>query len=153
MKREDVAWAAGIFEGEGCFVLTKYPNRLSPHVAMQMTDEDVVRRFAAVVGVGTISVRKPRREGYKPAWLWQATSFETFQAVGAMFWPWLGERRRQRWVEIMRELKLAGTGTGNLRRRMEGRCWKMFGKRVKDLTPAERYQYKMSFLRPKKGLA
>lgn len=147
MNREDIAWAAGLFEGEGCFVLTKYPNRLSPHAAMQMTDEDVVRRFAAVVGFGTISVRQPRRPGYKHAWHWQTTSFQTVQALGAMFWPWLGSRRRQRWAEIMGELRLAGTAT---KRRTQGRCWKMFGKRVKDLTPAERYQYKLSFLQAKK---
>lgn len=147
MKREDVAWAAGLFEGEGSFVLTRYPTRLCPHVALQMTDEDVVRRFASVLGFGTISVRQPRRDGYKTAWLWQTSRFETFQATGAMFWPWLGNRRRQRWAEIMREMKLAGHGT---KRRLDGRCWKMFGKRVKDLTPAERYQYKQSFLQAKR---
>lgn len=147
MNREDIAWAAGLFEGEGTFVLTRYSNRLSPHAAMQMTDEDVVRRFAAVVGLGTISVRPPRKPGYKQAWLWQTTSLETVQAVGAMFWPWLGSRRKQRWTEIMHELRLAGTAT---RRRTDGRCWQMFGKRVKELTPTERYQYKRSFLDAKR---
>jgi hypothetical protein len=45
-----LAWAAGVFEGEGCFSLHKVTSAWHKEyryfrMSMGMTDEDVVRRF------------------------------------------------------------------------------------------------------------
>jgi hypothetical protein len=97
--REDIAWAAGLFEGEGCFSLQ---SRGNPRATLSMTDFDVVRRFAEVVGFGTVFDKvPPRLPHHKPQLAWRVTSFERTQALIAMFWPWLGERRRARAVEIL----------------------------------------------------
>jgi len=47
---EEIAWAAGLFEGEGCITMT------SGHAVLRLsnTDEWVVRRFAEIVGRGVV---------------------------------------------------------------------------------------------------
>jgi len=67
---------------------------------LKMSDEDVVWRFFYVVGVGNVTgpYIKPNR---KPIWIWQSGSFEHVQAVMAMLWPWLQQRRRLRIKELL----------------------------------------------------
>ncbi len=97
--RENLAWAAGLFEGEGCF---SSAGGRGLHASVNMTDEDVVRRFQSVVQMGIIYPRKPARVGWKPQWQWLIGSFEHFQALGAMLWPWLHARRRARFKTILK---------------------------------------------------
>lgn len=59
---------------------------------LKMTDEDVVRRFHGVVGVGYVS--GPHVTQHKPYWEWSCTKKADVALVISMFWPWLGERRR-----------------------------------------------------------
>jgi hypothetical protein len=105
--KHEIAWAAGLFEGEGS--LGYYSKKCS--ATLVTTDRDVLERFAAVVGLGKIekSPRMPRPSNFakKPQWVWKAVSFEDVQAIVAAFWPWLGERRRQRVAEVLREGALA----------------------------------------------
>lgn len=97
--REHLAWAAGLFEGEGCFAVHTGRDR-SLCIRLKMTDEDVVQSFYAIVGVG--SVTGPYHEGKKkPIWIWQAGAFEDAQAVIAMLWAWLHIRRQQRIKAIL----------------------------------------------------
>lgn len=107
---KDLAWAAGVFEGEGS-ISGLGKNRLRPRLAMNMTDEDVMRRFHEIVGVGYINgpfvPRGLRVDGSprKQQWRWTADKFEWVQAVLTAFWPWLGDRRRARTVEMLRTAK------------------------------------------------
>jgi hypothetical protein len=102
---EQLAWAAGLFEGEGWIVVrpkrTRGELRHRAQLGLQSADVDVVRHFASVVGVGNVG-GPYGHEGYKPSWLWQTASFEYVQATIAMLWPWLGERRRGRAKEVLR---------------------------------------------------
>src|SRR5712691_1669149 len=51
MNREvEIAWAAGLFEGEGCFT----QNRGRPVARLTTTDVDIVVRFAEAIGWGMI---------------------------------------------------------------------------------------------------
>lgn len=45
MKLLDIAWLAGLFEGEGCFRSHNH----SPHLTLAMTDRDVVCRAAELM--------------------------------------------------------------------------------------------------------
>lgn len=94
--REGVIWAAGLFEGEGTFVVYHRKARGYAGAALGMTDEDTVRRFASVVGFGKVygpyRANDPTRKLY---WRWEVSTFERVQALAAMFWPWLGIRRKQ----------------------------------------------------------
>ena len=97
-SRENLAWAAGLFEGEGCFTLT-YGKNLQ--ATLKMTDKDVVERFQSVIGFGTIKRQEGERVGYKPQYKWCVGSFEKVQALAAMLWPWLHTRRRTKIVEVI----------------------------------------------------
>jgi hypothetical protein len=108
-RRDEIWWARGLWEGEGSFTLRKpliKPGQKvryrQPVARMNMTDEDTVRRFHRAIGFG--SVRGPIREtkaSHKPYYLWTVTGFEGVQALIAMLWPGLGERRRQRATEVL----------------------------------------------------
>ena len=98
-NREDLAWAAGLFEGEGCFTLS---GRGTARAILNMTDEDVVRRFAQIVRVGGIRGKRVIRPQHKPQWEWTVQNHEGVQALIAVLWPWLGQRRRSRAVEVLR---------------------------------------------------
>lgn len=106
--REKLAWAAGLFEGEGCFSSweTKERNRkLYLHSTLSSTDEDVVKTFQHTIGFGNISGphAKSNKAGkaMKPFWRWRACSFEHNQALIALLWPWLHYRRREKAKEIL----------------------------------------------------
>lgn len=107
VNREQLAWAAGLFEGEGCLstrgksvnILRKYRDR-GLVAAMKMTDEDVIFRFKQIVGVGNIT-GPYNKIGKKTWWVWQAGSFEHVQALIAILWPWLCRRRKDRAKELL----------------------------------------------------
>lgn len=97
----EIAWAAGLFEGEGSI----YPYRDSksgthyPRLDLASTDEDVVRRFARIVDGGSVygPIQRPNR---KPFWRWQATGTRARLALD-LFAPHLGERRSARRTEVL----------------------------------------------------
>jgi hypothetical protein len=91
----DIAWAAGLFEGEGCFTSTRRVN-LTPRAELRTTDIDVLQRFARIVRVGTI--RSERASGprhHKPVWAWSAGGANAI-AVAELLLPHLGARRTKR---------------------------------------------------------
>lgn len=87
----DIAWAAGLFEGEGWWGPRA---RTSAEAIVGMTDRDVVERFAAVVGVGRISIEE-RAEGRKTLYRWSVCNAADVRMLIHLFWPWLGTRRRE----------------------------------------------------------
>jgi hypothetical protein len=99
VNREELAWAAGFFDGEGCATLNvsgpkKY--RRASLVVVQSGDHAVslLERFqAAVFGVGAIYVEKPR-PGRLQKYRWQTAKFASVQAVCAALWQFLGPAKR-----------------------------------------------------------
>lgn len=99
MTSDDI-WAAGLFEGEGCFHGRTAKPRLVA-VKLVSTDEDVLRRFAAVMGVGTVAGPISRGRRFKPYWSWQVASFQDVQYIVCRLWGQLGARRRAKAVEML----------------------------------------------------
>lgn len=64
----DVAWAAGLLEGEGSFLAK--PGTCSPTAVCHMTDLDVLERLQGIFG-GPIYVVTNRQAHWKPSWKWQ----------------------------------------------------------------------------------
>lgn len=94
-SREQLAWAAGLFEGEGSFGF--YSSKSVPRkvvARLTITDEDVIRHFHSVISLGRIYGPHITAKGTKPAWTWTTTTFEEAQAVIALLWGWLGARRK-----------------------------------------------------------
>jgi hypothetical protein len=94
---QELTWAAGLFEGEGYIGLRdgKYAR-----MTLGMTDEDVVRRFHLVVGVG--SVRGPDlRHNKKPFWWWDLSCNDEVRTLLRKFVPWLGARRTAKALDVL----------------------------------------------------
>jgi hypothetical protein len=106
----ELGYAGGLFTGEGCITAgrPKPDGPIYPRLSIYMTDLPPLERFhAAVGGLGTIN--GPYKTGLgkygpnKDRYAWATNSFEQFQAVVAMLWPWLCPRRRARATQIMDE--------------------------------------------------
>jgi len=101
-RAEEIAWAAGLFEGEGC--ITKQPRRPhQPRLQLASTDRDVVEQFREVIGCGSISLmsRSERlTENPKPIWAWVAVSNSAVQVLHELL-PYLGKRRSAKAREVI----------------------------------------------------
>ena len=96
-----LSWAAGLFEGEGCI---RPENVTGVRLTLGMTDEDVVRSFAAVVGAGT--VRRQEMPGVrKPMFVWTLQDRREVRRVLESFVPLLHSRRRARAEEMLVRLE------------------------------------------------
>ncbi len=105
-RSEQIAWAAGLFEGEGCwnaYQRREKNGKMQVQARLAMTDEDVVDRFAAVVGFGTVRRNVIRRPGStdKPLTEWYTQRRDTVRALIVMFLPYMGERRSARALAIL----------------------------------------------------
>lgn len=100
--REQLAWAAGLFEGEGSFTFQKRGKYVAIVAELGMTDEDRVRQFHDIIGVGNVTTHsKPVKSHWKTMYIWKTASFEGTQTVIAMLWSWLGPRRKTKAKEIL----------------------------------------------------
>lgn len=94
LNKLDVAWAAGLFEGEGsCFLSLKPKNLAYARMSLSMQDEPIVRKFYEVVGVGRFRGPQPNRWGTAFRWTWYATRWIEVVTVVDLLAPYLGERR------------------------------------------------------------
>ena len=104
--QSDIAYIAGLFDGEGCIYFAKriekkkkhkgkgYRTSMSQRISMEitMTDESVVRWVHEVLGVGTVN-KKPRKgrrkDGtkYLMQWKWRCT-FRQAYYVCCLIWPY-----------------------------------------------------------------
>lgn len=96
----ELAWAAGLFDGEGSVFVSRTVKRGRAHVrlmaGLQMTTEDVVHRFSAAVGIG--AVRGPYFNGkiaWKPKWGWYAGSDGDVRNAMLLLWPWLSAPKKE----------------------------------------------------------
>lgn len=100
-SRENIAWAAGLFEGEGTIW---FKSGKKPCLRIGMTDGDVIKKFGDIIGCGWVSGPHTRASHpkYKPVWVWQCGGAEKCQAVLAAFWPHLGERRKSKAADAIK---------------------------------------------------
>ena len=96
------AWAAGLFEGEGCIQFKVGADGSAyPHLTVKMTDSDAVARFAEITGGRLLGPYQPGPSGTtirKPAFVCIVRGQLAYAALTA-FWPWLCERRRAKALE------------------------------------------------------
>ena len=106
LSSEDIAYIAGLFDGEGSIYFAKriekkkkhkgkgYRESLSQRISMEvtMTDESVIRWMHEILNVGTVN-RKPRKglrkDGtkYLMQWKWRCTFRDAFY-VCRLLWPY-----------------------------------------------------------------
>lgn len=113
----EIAWMAGIYEGEGCLVLLKRAIG-SCQLTIQMCDEDVLQKVLHVAGVGRID--GPYRENIpnrKPRWCFSVSRRDDLLYLLPLLRPWLGERRRARVDEALERLSHGDRRKTNGRKR------------------------------------
>lgn len=95
----DIAWAAGLFEGEGSLFIANMRKYSYPRLNLKTTDLDVLQKFKDVVEVGSI-YKATTSVTQKEAWYWQVNGLDKCKKVIQDFWPYLGERRKAKAIEI-----------------------------------------------------
>lgn len=93
----DIAWAAGLLEGEGSFFIREQGSetcRSRMTVKVEMSDEDVIRRIAALFGRSSSNVTtfQPKKDGWSRTWSKQWNGTEAEKVMCAVL-PYMGERR------------------------------------------------------------
>jgi hypothetical protein len=97
---DDIAWAAGLFEGEGSIGVYPVPRRVNSirtTLSMCMVDYDVLERFHSIVGAGSLlGPYEGQREGYQIKWIWQTMNARDCLFVLGQLYPYLCSRRKEK---------------------------------------------------------
>lgn len=98
VNREELAWAAGFFDGEGSIRLHDYARGYAPYVYIQITQvgrAELDRFQQAVLGLGGVyGPYRDRRGSRQPSFCYRCGRFGDSQAVMAALWPFLGATKR-----------------------------------------------------------
>ena len=102
--REEIAWAAGLFEGEGCICWVK---KTAAKLSIEMTDRDVLERFAQIVDAGAIcdkTCTNPKSQ-WRASYHWQVYARDDVARILTWFLPWLQSRRGEKARATLERLK------------------------------------------------
>lgn len=89
-----LAWLAGIIEGEGCITTKHRGAREALLVRVKMTDEDVIQRVAHLFGSSYHSI-PPAQAGWKTQYSTEVTGKRAVKLMEELS-PLLGHRRTER---------------------------------------------------------
>ncbi len=105
-RDRQVAWLAGLLEGEGSFMHPAPSRPRSPVVSLSMTDQDVVERAASILGVSACRTA-PRSSTGRAVWCVQARGRRAVATMMAVD-PYMGERRSLRIEEVLAACPMTG---------------------------------------------
>lgn len=94
MNDMQLAWLAGLLEGEGCFYF-----RTTPWIMLQMTDEDVVQKAALLFKRKCSRCSKPLPSG-KYVYHTHVTGTDALGVMESLL-PFMGIRRSEKIKEVM----------------------------------------------------
>jgi len=99
LTSEQVAWIAGIIEGEGSFIAEKRRNGefatrvyASARITVNMTDRDVIEKLAELAG-GRVNLERQKAPNRKDQWKWTFRGYENVIILTDLLRPWMFERR------------------------------------------------------------
>lgn len=96
LKDTNIAWFAGIFEGEGCIHRPDKRHKIV-HLSLRMTDRDTVEKVNALFPMPNgIHSRTQTGKGYKLLWEWSCAKGDTIVNILNLILPYLSERRTKR---------------------------------------------------------
>jgi|TARA_B100001741_G_C16523937_1_gene586126 hypothetical protein len=99
MDKTEIAYLAGLFDGEGNIQYKQYMRKRrnnekayptwSIRMEVSMTDESIIRYIHEVLGVGTVGKRPPHKTsmGKKMQYRWRC-GFRDAYYVCCLFWPY-----------------------------------------------------------------
>src|SRR5690242_18360085 len=100
MTETEIAWLAGLLEGEGCFTLANKKTG-QPAVTINMTDRDVIERAAALMGAKNVLIKKREKPHWKTAFVAQIRGYKA-EKVMSIVLPHMGARRSSKIIENIR---------------------------------------------------
>lgn len=107
----EIAWAAGVLEGEGCF--SRHVRSSNGFVCFaihcEMTDEDVVNKLHSIFKVGTVIPRlnisgRTDKSVRKQSWIWSVQNKAGVTFVLNSIKPFLCSRRLEKASSMLGEL-------------------------------------------------
>jgi len=114
MSQLELAWAAGLFEGEGYIGIQsragerKYKSNYW-YIGIGMTDEDVIKRFADLFNLNyTTRVRaneKSSKNYFKDLYVVRTSKRAKVKEIVDALLPFMGERRRSKMEEFLGDFK------------------------------------------------
>lgn len=130
--REGLAWAAGLFEGEGSIICRRQCVKGRDYdqwsLTLASTDLDIIERIHKIIGFGHITGPYHPKGSTKPVWNWRITKASHTYAVLVALYPWLGERRRARAQECLEAL-----GSKPVKRCDRGHLWRPASVKVRPI--------------------
>ena len=111
---ENVAWFAGLFEGEGCIspdyqkdkrIISGKPTPRY-YITITMTDKDVIFRLKDLFG-GRIYDRPPQKEAWKHQYRWFLYEKKKVRVLLAAALPYFGNRRAHRALDKLDLIELS----------------------------------------------
>jgi hypothetical protein len=106
---KDIAWLAGLLEGEGSFSVGvvrkgRQAGKRRLQITLMMTDEDVVRRAAAIMKTKLYGPYGPYKTCNKPCWQIHVGAAKAAAWMMTLY-SFMGERRKQAIEQGLREWK------------------------------------------------
>lgn len=101
MDQIDIAWLAGIIEGEGCIGFYD----AGPRITVNMTDRDIIERCYDITGEGNVNFRPRANLNWKPTWTWVVGDHRGIARLLLAIYPLLGERRHEKVAEVVKKLQ------------------------------------------------
>lgn len=92
MTTNDLFWLAGLLEGEGSFMHGPPSSPNSPRIAIQMTDEDIIKKVSTFFGVKYHRVKSPKSSAYKPIFVCTVVGKRAINLMLSLK-PLMGSRR------------------------------------------------------------
>lgn len=117
MGPEELAWAAGLFEGRGRISVHRirhHPKRKAPWegryalAELKGGDQELVLRFVHTVGLGVVA--GPFQSASAPFWRWRAHGSDAL-AVIELLRPWLGQEVLAQAAEVQEVVGASGAGS------------------------------------------
>lgn len=106
--REELAWAAGLFDGDGSTALLKHRTHPGYHVAeLSITQAsptgspEVLSRFRSAVTAGRLYGPYGGSRVHHPVFRWKAHSAADIELTLAALWPWLSSSKREQATRVM----------------------------------------------------
>ena len=107
MLPEELAWLAGLFEGEGCIYLLTKGEAWSWYLKISMTDLDILERVYKIVECGSIRIDSaPKNLKWKQSYTWEVGKRKDVLRLLKLLAPLLGERRRKKANQALTQLKI-----------------------------------------------
>jgi hypothetical protein len=102
-RDESLAWAAGLFAGDGCLGVEKRKLRLGTRYSLRMsvgqsgqTEPEVLRKFQDLMCVGRITGPKVI-ERTEPQYSWYVCARPLIEQCMSLIWPWLDAVKRNQY--------------------------------------------------------